>query len=229
MYQKVNFKEKLLYELVHERNSSFKELKKIGCISDKTFKYFTYEFKKATNLGKFNRHPKIKKRLENVPERPIISNCGNPTEKVSEFLDFDLNNIMQKGGSYIQDSNDFKSKFKNIDISNDALLVNAYVVGLYPSIPHEANLIALREALDKKTHKEIPTENLIKMAEFVLKNNIFEFDTNVYQQISGNAIGTKFAPPYACIFMDQLETKFLENQNLKPLVWFRCTDEIFFI
>ena len=120
-------------------------------------------------MGKFNRLPKIKKRLENVPERPIISNCGNPTEKVSEFLDFDLNNIMQKGGSYIQDSNDFKSKFKNINISNDALLVNAYVVGLYPSIPHEANLIALREALDKKTHKEIPTENLIKMAEFVLK------------------------------------------------------------
>ena len=64
---------------------------------------------------------------------------------------------------------------------------------------------------------------------FVLKNNIFEFDTNVYQQISGNAIGTKFAPPYACIFMDQLGTKFLENQNLKPLVWFRYTDEIFFI
>ena len=169
MYQKVNFKEKLLYELVHERNSSFKELKKIGCISDKTFKYFTYEFKKTTNLRKFNRLPKIKKRLENVPERPIISNCGNTTEKVSEFLDFDLNNIMQKGGSYIQDSNDFKSKFKNIDISNDALLVNAYVLGLYPSIPHEANLTALREALDKKTHKEIPTENLIKMAEFVLK------------------------------------------------------------
>ena len=67
------------------------------------------------------------------------------------------------------------------------------------------------------------------MAEFVLKNNVFEFDTNVYQQISGTAIGTKFTPPYACIFMDQFETKFLENQNLKPLVWFRYIDDIFFI
>ena len=67
------------------------------------------------------------------------------------------------------------------------------------------------------------------MAEFVLKNNFFEFDTNVYQQISGTAIETKFAPPYACIFMDQLEIKFLENQNLKSLVWFRYLDDIFFI
>ena len=120
---------------------------------------------------------------------------------------------MQKGASYIKDSNDFKSKIKNIDTPNDALLVTADVVGLYPGIPHEAGLSALREALDKKTRKEIPTENLIKMAKFVLKNNFFEFDTNAYQQISGTAIGTKFAPPYACIFIDQLETKFSESQN----------------
>ena len=83
--------------------------------------------------------------------------------------------------------------------------------------------------MHKRTRKEIPTENLLKMAEFVLKNNFFEFDTNVYQQISGTAIETKFAPPYACIFMDQLEIKFLENQNLKSLVWFRYLDDIFFI
>ena len=83
--------------------------------------------------------------------------------------------------------------------------------------------------MDKRTRKEIPTENHMKMAEFVLKNNFFEFDTNVYQQISGTAIGTKFEPPYACIFTDQLETKFLENRNLKPLVWFRYIDDIFFV
>ena len=46
------------------------------------------------------------------------------------------------------------------------------------------------------------------LAQFVLMNIFFEFN-NVFQQISGTAIGTKFAPPYACIFMDQIETKFL--------------------
>ena len=151
------------------------------------------------------------------------------TEQASESYDFHLKSIMQNGASYIKDSNDFKSKIKNIDIPNGALLVTADVAGLYPSIPHEAGLSALKEALNKRTCKEIPTENLIKMAEFVLKNNFFEFNINVYQQISGTANGTKLAPPYPCIFMDQLETKFLENQNLKPLVWFRYIDDIFFI
>ena len=49
------------------------------------------------------------------------------------------------------------------------------------------------------------------MAEFVLKNNYFGFNGKVKQQLSETAIGTKFAPPYDCIFIDQVETEFLES------------------
>ena len=49
------------------------------------------------------------------------------------------------------------------------------------------------------------------------------------EQISGTAIGTKCAPSYACIFMDEFETKFIESQKNKPLVWLRYIDDIFFI
>ena len=67
------------------------------------------------------------------------------------------------------------------------------------------------------------------MAEFVLNNNIFEFNSRVYQQKSGTAIGNKFAPPYAYIYMDEVEQKFLETQSKKPLIWLRYIDDIFFI
>ena len=67
------------------------------------------------------------------------------------------------------------------------------------------------------------------MARFVLQNNYFEFNGIVKQQISGTAIGTKFAPTYACIFMDKLETDFLNTQEYLPLVWYRYIDDIFFI
>ena len=93
-------------------------------------------------------------------------------------------------------------------------MVTADVVGLYPSIPHEVGLRALREALNKRDEKTIPTQELLKMEEFVLKNNYFEFGTKIKQQISGTTIGTKFAPPYECLFMSNLETKFLESQHL---------------
>ena len=66
------------------------------------------------------------------------------------------------------------------------------------------------------------------MAEFVLKNNYFQFNGKVKQQISGKAIGTKLAPTYACVFMDQVETNFLRAQENVPLVRFRYIDDVFF-
>ena len=63
---------------------------------------------------------------------------------------------------------------------------------------------------------------------FVLKNNFFEFK-NAFWQISRTAIGTKFPPQYACIFMDQIEIKFLRTQSHQPMVWFRYIDDAFFI
>ena len=76
--------------------------------------------------------------------------------------------------------------------------------------------MVLKENTDRQ---KIPTENLVKMSEFILKNNYFEFDSSVFQQISGTAIEAKFAPPPTCIFMGQHETKILETQSLKLLVF----------
>ena len=105
----------------------------------------------------------------------------------------------------------FLKKIKNIGkIPEGAVLVTADVVGLYPSIPHGS----LRKRLNERETPRLPTKELIKMAEFVLKNNFFEFNEEVKKQKSETAIGTKFAPPYACIFAAAVETEFLTSQYL---------------
>ena len=137
---------------------------------------------------------------------------------------------MQKGKSHIKDSGDFINKIKSLqNIPEGAILVTADVVGLYPSIPHETGLKALSEALDNRENKQIPKENLLKMAEFVLKNNYFEFNGKVKKQLSGTVIGTMFAPTYTSIFMDKLESDFPKSQELTPLLWYRYIDDVFFI
>ena len=56
---------------------------------------------------------------------------------------------MQKGKSYIKDSNDFINKIRDISSTPEgSLLVTGDVVGLYRSIPHELGLEALKKALD---------------------------------------------------------------------------------
>ena len=67
--------------------------------------------------------PKIHKMLYDVPGRPVISLCGTPTKKVSEFQDNQLKSVMRKGMSYIKDSNDFMHKIRDLqDIPKDDLL-----------------------------------------------------------------------------------------------------------
>ena len=63
----------------------------------------------------------------------------------------------------------------------------------------------------------------------MLLNSFLEFKEKVKQQVAGTAIGTNFAPSYACIYMDEAETKFLKTKELQLLVWFRYIDDIFFI
>ena len=158
--------------------------------------------------------PKIHKCLSSVPGRPVVSNCGTPTEKVSEYLDSQLKPLMQNGKSYIRDSGDFFQKVKNLkNVPDSAILVTVDVVGLYLSKPHESGLEVLKKRLEEREKISVPTQDLVQMAQFVLENNFFEFNGEVKQQISGTAIGTKFAPTYACIFMDDLETSFLETQK----------------
>ena len=52
-----------------------------------------------------------------------------------------------------------------------------------------------------------------------MKNNLFEFNGQIKQQISGTAIGIKCAPTYACIYMDKIGVEFLKKQEHKPFTW----------
>ena len=96
-------------------------------------------------------------------------------------------------------------------------------------IPHSEGLISLRRILELRDKKQISSDTLIELAEIVLKNNIFKFGQKTFKQVRKTAIGTKFAPTSAILFMADLEEKLLNAFEKKPLIWWRYIDDIFFI
>ena len=64
---------------------------------------------------------KIRKRLSDVLGRPVISNCSMLTEKVSEFLDYQLKPVMQNGKSRLRGSRHFLENVKNISAHQGSL------------------------------------------------------------------------------------------------------------
>ena len=85
------------------------------------------------------------------------------------------------------------------------------VVGLYPNIPHNEVLEAMRKALDTRQNPSISTEPIVGLGKLVSDNNFFEFDGRVYKQKLRTAIGTKFAPAYANLFMSNVEEELLSR------------------
>ena len=85
----------------------------------------------------------------------------------------------------------------------------------------------MQKYLEKREDQSVTSENLYKLAEFVLKHSYFEFGQDVYRQILGTAIGTKFATPYANIFMTGLVEEIFKNPKFKPFPCLRYLDDIF--
>ena len=106
-------------------------------------------------------------------------------------------------------------------VPEDSFLVTTNVVGLYPSITHKGDFSIKKQI--RGTNLKIPTNDLVKLAEFLLKNIFFELDNKIKQQICGTATGTNFAPPYVCIYMNKTDI-FLKRRSVNQ---FRYTGNIF--
>ena len=70
----------------------------------------------------------------------------------------------------------FLKKLRSLpNLPDDIILCTVDVVGLYPNIPLDECLSALRKRLDLRQEKDVTTSTLVELAEVILKNNIFTF------------------------------------------------------
>ena len=82
------------------------------------------------------------------------------------------------------------------------------VSALYPSVPQAEGL---DRALERRVDKSTPTAFLVMLMRLVLTMNTFVWDTKLFKQIMGTAIGTRSAPTFCGLFMGELEEKMLQE------------------
>ena len=203
------------------------KIRKTGDLKKEIIKYLEV---KDPRFARFYLLRKIHKRLNNAPGRSVISNCGYYTKDLSAFLDFHLQPLAQTVKSYIKDTNEFLNKLRSVPkFPDNIILCTVAVVGLYPNIPHEEGLSTLRKQLNNRIEKYISSDTLCDLAEVELKNNILKFGKKTLKQKRGTAIGTKFGPPYSILFIEELEEEILRKAEFKPYLWWRYSDDIFFL
>ena len=76
------------------------------------------------------------------------------------------------------------------------LLCTLDITSLHTNIPHNEGIQSTKEMLAiYKPPDSLPHNSyIIELLQLVLTDNYFEFNGKHYHQISGNTMGTKFAP-----------------------------------
>ena len=104
------------------------------------------------------------------------------------------------------------------------------VKALFTNIRHKDGLEAMKDNLNLREEKKVPTDFLISLMEIILKHNIFEFDESYFKQEVGAAMGSKPVPSYANMFMAKIDKLIKEQQGAEAIILMkRFLDDFFFI
>lgn len=158
--------------------------------------------------------------------RPIVSDCDSETYQISEYLDSFLNPMSSLHPSYIKDTYDFVTKVRAAKVGPDDFIFSMDVDSLYTNIEAGPGLTAVRNCFAKNPDAKRPDTFVLELLKLALVRNDFEFNGQTYLQIKGVAMGKKFAPALADIYMAEWEETALAKCPLKPSYYFRYLDDI---
>ena len=101
------------------------------------------------------------------------------------------------------------------------------VDSLYTNIDNNSGVEAVKQAFLRNPDFDRPDVDILELLKISLEHNDFLFASNWYLQIFGTAMGKRFAPNYANLFMAEWEKQALRKCYKLPLIYLRYLDDIF--
>ena len=167
----------------------------------------------------------VKTHKEGQKIRPIVSNCGGPSERISWLLQKILHQLLPHVAAYLENTYQLLNNLK--DLPTDArarkLPVSYDVTAMYTTIPIDEGINT--NIHDLQEHKinlyGLQIKDIQILLEIVLHNNIFTFNGKFYRQHQGLAMGSRIAPIIAIMFMNRLECSAVYTHCPVDLTFYR--------
>jgi len=178
--------------------------------------------------------PKVHKKTWSIANtqpkgRPIVNCKHSESYQIAIFIDYFLQPIVKQSSSYVQDSFHFLSLIHNLNVSERDILITIDVQSLYTNIPIDGAIEAIKRQFIKYPDNKRPDSVIINLLKIILFNNDFTFDNSTYLQNSGVAMGQRFAPSVANIYLNDWEENVRLIHPNFPSIWLRYIDDIFTI
>ena len=152
--------------------------------------------------------------------RPVISHCGCPLNRISEFLDKYLLPQVQISPLYLKDTADTIRKVEKLKLPNNIILASIDIKSMFTSVPqNEAFEVAMETLANLDANSYDPPipklKYMSKLLKLVLYRNAFVFNDKHFLQISGTPMGLKSSPSISCLVVNKL---IQQIQNMEPRI-----------
>lgn len=177
--------------------------------------------------------PKVHKGLDNLSGRPIASSLHTLTYHASKYLHNCFLPIVKMLPGICHSSSSFILDLQTPPpLSDSSCILCADVKSLYPSIPTDYGLMAVQHTLryfeGHPSFQLLGSSNfLLQLLKWVLSNNFIEFNSNIYRQCKGTAMGTPVAVCYANMVLFYMEQHCINTSTC--LFYRRYIDDVFAI
>lgn len=187
---------------------------------------------KESRLPNFYILAKVHKRKQPsdpIPTRPIVASHSYITTPASIYLDTRLQPFMAKLSTVLKDTKTCIQAIEAASFPPDCVLVTADVQSLYTNMPTNDVLRSLKDFLTAQKIRDASL--LVRIAEVVLRNNMFRFGRKTFRQLQGTAMGTPAAVVLANLFMSSCYDHRLIDElgEHAVLLYRRLIDDIFIV
>ena len=188
--------------------------------------FIEHGYNTATSISTFYQTIKIHK--DPWSTRPIISCPGTLLYNLGKWVDATLQPIADTQPAYFKDSLALKNLLSEIDLPPYARLFSADAVSMYTNIKTTEALWEIGQYLHRNDRKfrGVPIDALMSALTLIMRNNMFQFGDTYWLQISGTAMGTPPAPPYANLYFAIHEARFVKKYSDNLLLYKRFIDDV---
>ena len=155
-----------------------------------------------------------------------MSGCNCESTVVEQSIDFHLQPIATSTPSYIH-SPHFRSLLNDLHIDHSDILFTLDVESLYSNIPIQQGIASVKKLFSNTLAKVDLINTYLSSLKLTLIRNDFQFDKDIFLQIKDTAMGKKYAPTFANIFMHFRDQQVLSSTHLTPVFWKRYINDIF--
>ena len=181
---------------------------------------------KGSRLAHLYGLPKTHKKLAT---RPILSVTGTYKYKLAKWLDEKLKPLSINGHT-VSETFQFADELHEMKINDQDVSVSYDVSSLFTHVPVDETIESIVERdfendwFNKEHNLNITKSDLIELLRIATKNQLFQFEGNLYEQVDVVAMDSPLGPLMANAFMCNIE-KQLETENKMPAFYKRYVDD----